>query len=53
MVPVWSDREIPNSYCVLMVELPSGCKGVVQSGFEHVSLRRATLWLHTALFKQK
>lgn len=48
-VPVWSDREIPNSYCVFIDELLPACTDVAHSGFEHVSLRRVTLWLHTAL----
>lgn len=57
MVPVWSDRETLNSYCVFIVccevELPGpGFMDVAHSGFEHVSLRRAILWLHTTL-KQK
>lgn len=54
MVPVWSDKEIPNSYCVLIDELSPGCicTDVAHSGFEHKSLRRATLWLHTALEKE-
>ena len=54
MVPVWSDKEIPNSYCVLIDELSPGCTctDVAHFGFEHKSLRRATLWLHTALERE-
>lgn len=54
IVPVWSDREIPNSNCVLTVEVPPPGFAVtlVHSGFKQVSLRRTTLWLQTALKKK-
>lgn len=58
MVPVWSDIETANSYCVLIlcceVELPArGFCDAAHSGFEHVSLRRATLWLHITLKQER
>ena len=54
IVPVWSDREIPNSNCVLTVELPPPGFAVtlVHAGFKQVSLRRTTLWLQAALKKK-
>ena len=54
IVPVWSDREIPNSNCVLTVELPPPGFAVtlVHAGFKQVSLRRTTLWLQAVLKKK-
>ena len=54
IVPVWSDREIPNSNCVLTVEVPPPGFTVtlVHAGFKQVSLRRTTLWLQAALKKK-
>jgi len=58
MVPVWSDTETANSYCVFIlcceVELPvCGFRDAAHSEFEHVSLRRATLWLHITLKQER
>ena len=58
MVPVWSDKDIVNSYCVLIlcceVKLAAcGSRDAAHSEFEHVSLRRATLWLHITLKQER